>query len=243
MPHRTKADNPFDCVLSWPEAATRSQTRSTTLDLVKWVALILMTLGQTRFVWPEMEWASYPGRFTFVALCAVMAAHAHCQGEPSHSTWRQLAFLATAAVVSQWPYHALTGRDAGNIMVTLACGLSVMTGMRLPGWRGTALGVAGIAIPLCFAMEYGIIGTLLPIAFFFALSGTRRCWPVPIALAAISQSGGLLLMALAAASALAVLVLLERPIPLSKIPRVGRWAYAYYPAHQALLVGITYLVR
>ena len=60
--------------------------RQPELDLVKWVALTLVTLGHTRFVWPELGWLAQPGRFAFVSLCAVMAAHALRQGEPCRST-------------------------------------------------------------------------------------------------------------------------------------------------------------
>lgn len=209
--------------------------RQPELDLVKWMALVAMTLDHLRFAWPALEPMTLIGRFAFPAFAAVMAAHALRQVEPGRSTWRQLALLIGAAAVSQWPYHALTGYEQGNIMATLACALVVMTGIRLPGWRGTALATAGVALPLWVPLEYGLLGVLLPLAFLFTLAGTWRRWPLPVALAALCQGGNLWHPALAAASAVAVLAFLGRPRAVPALPRVGRWAYAYYPAHLAVL--------
>lgn len=236
MDSQGESDTLFNFSTSWA-ANTKgiAPTRSAALDLVKWLALSLVTLGHTRFVWPAMEWASYPGRFAFVALCAVMAAHALRQGEPGRSTLRQLGFLIVAAAVSQWPFQALTGYKQGNIMVTLSCALAVMTGIRLTGWRGTVLATAGAALPLWVPMNGGFLCVLLPSAFLLALCGTWRRWPLPVALAALCQGGDLWHPALAAASAIALLVFLGRPRDFTSVPRVGRWAYAYYPAHMAIL--------
>ena len=214
--------------------------RQPELDLVKWVALSLVTLGHTRFVWPELGWLAQPGRFAFVSLCAVMAAHALRQGAPCRSTWRQFGYLILAGIVSQWPFHELTGRDSGNIMLTLTCALGVMTGIRLPGLAGIALGVASIVVPLLVPLEYGLLGVLLPVSFFLALtSSNRSTWVVPIAVAGLCQVSWLN-FGLASASALAVLVFLTRRWPVPAVPRVGRWAYAYYPAHIAALAWLAH---
>lgn len=210
--------------------------RDSKLDLLKWLALALMTLGHTRFVWPGMSWASYPGRFAFVALCAVIAAHAMRQGDPNRSTWRQLGLLATAAAVSQWPYHVLTDRDMGNIMLTLACGIAVMTGLRIPDWHGVLLATLGIATPLILPLEYGFLGVLLPAGFLIALSGSQRRWLLPISIAALCQGGNIFQPILAALSSLAVLMFLGTAWRPPHLPKVGRWAYLYYPGHMILLV-------
>lgn len=214
--------------------------RQPELDLVKWVALSLVTLGHTRFVWPELGWLAQPGRFAFVSLCAVMAAHALRQGAPCRSTWRQFGYLILAGIASQWPFYELTGRESGNIMLTLTCALGVMTGVRMPGLAGTALAVSSIAVPLLVPLEYGLLGVLLPVSFLLALTSSNRAtWAVPIALAGLCQ-GGWLNLGLAAASALAVLVFLSRSWAVPALPRVGRWAYAYYPAHMAALAWIAH---
>ncbi|TBU77179.1 TraX family protein [Phytopseudomonas daroniae] len=217
--------------------------RDSSLDLLKWMAIALMTLGHTRFVWPEMSWASYPGRFAFVALCAVMAAHTMRQGDPSRSTWRQLGLLAVAATVSQWPYHALTDRDMGNIMITLACGIAVMTGLRIPDWHGVLLATVGIATPLVLPIEYGLLGVLLPSGFLIALSGSQRRWLLPISLAALCQGGSIWQSILAALSSLSVLVFLSAAWKLPHLPRVGRWTYVYYPAHMMIFVLIANMMN
>lgn len=212
--------------------------RDPRLDLLKWSALLLMSLGHLRFVWPELHWLSYPGRFSFVALCAIIAAHAARQREPNRSTWKQLAYLAVAASISQLPYQALTEREMGNAMGTLLCGLAVMTGFRIPNWSGTLLTTAAIAIPMVVPIEYGIMGTLLPGSFLFALTGSTWRWLLPAFLAAACQNGNLWQPILAAISSVAVLLLLTANLKPPQVPRIGPWAYVYYPAHMMLYVSI-----
>lgn len=78
--------------------------RQPSLDAIKWIAIITMTLDHLRFVWPAMEPLSLPGRVAFPAFALVIAAHALRQGQPGASAWRQGAWLLGFAVVSQWPY-------------------------------------------------------------------------------------------------------------------------------------------
>lgn len=212
--------------------------RDSRLDLLKWSALLLMTLSHLRFVWPELHWLSYPGRFSFVALCAIIAAHTARQGEPNRSTWKQLAYLAVAAVVSQVPYQALTGRELGNAMVTLLSGLAAMTGFRTPNRFGALFSTAAITVPMIMPIEYGIMGALLPGSFLFALSGSSRRWLLPAFLAAACQGGNLWQPILAALSSVAVLLLLSANFRPPQLPRIGLWAYVYYPAHMVLYASI-----
>ncbi|ONN17512.1 hypothetical protein B0B35_30070 [Pseudomonas aeruginosa] len=208
--------------------------RQPELDLLKWIALLAMTLDHLRFVWPTLEPLTLAGRFAFPAFSAVMAAHALRQGEPGRSTWRQLALLVGAAAVSQWPYHALTGYEQGNIMATLACALVVMAGIRLPGWHGTALATAGVALPIWVPLEYGLLGVLLPSAFLFALAGTWRRWALPVVMVALVNAEGSASASMGALAALACCAILSANLPLKATP-VRRWAYPYYPAHMAIL--------
>ena len=80
-----------------------------------------------------------------------------------------MTWLVGFAVISQWPYWLLFEREQGNIMLTLACGLSLICGLRMPGWPGTLIAVVSIAIPLVIPVSYGLPGVILPAAFLVAL--------------------------------------------------------------------------
>lgn len=217
-----------------------AESRQPLLDLLKWLALITMTLDHLRFAWPQLEPLTLPGRVAFPAFAIVIAAHAMRQGAPGPAAWRQLALLLGFALVSQWPYWLATGFEQGNIMLTLACGLSLICGLQLPGWRGVALAVAALSLPLAVPVSYGLPGVLLPGAFLLALhSKNRALWLLPASLAAIPQMGGVAQPAIAFAAALALLALLRAPWKARPWP-VGRWAYAYYPAHLAALATLTH---
>ena len=211
--------------------------RQPALDAIKWLAIITMTLDHLRFVWPALDYMSWPGRVAFPAFALVMAAHAVRQGQPGASAWRQMAWLVGFAVVSQWPYWQLFEREQGNIMVTLACGLGLICGLRMTGWRGSLIAVVSIAIPLVIPVSYGLPGVILPAAFVAALlSGRKASWALPAAVAAVPQ-GDLLHAGLAAAASVALLALLSTRCR-ARVWPVGRWAYGYYPAHLLLLAAL-----
>lgn len=220
--------------------------RQPVLDLIKWIALVTMTLDHLRFIWPVLEPLSLPGRIAFPAFPAfpafaiVMASHVLRQGQPGASAWRQMALLLGFALVSQWPYWLVFDQEQGSILVTLACGLGLICGLRMPGWRGTLMAVASIGLSLAMPMSYGLPGVLLPGAFLVALQSKRKgAWLLPASVAAVAQ-GDLLHSALAAVAALALLGLLgllgARWQP--RVWPVGRWAYAYYPSHLLLLAAL-----
>ncbi len=123
-------------------------------------------------------------------------------------------------------------------MVTLACGLGLICGIRMPDWRGTLIAVVSIAIPLVIPVSYGLPGVILPAAFLIALQGGRKVsWALPAAVAAVGQ-GDLLHAVLAAAASIALLGMLSGRLNAQVWP-VGRWAYGYYPAHLLLLAALT----
>lgn len=122
-------------------------------------------------------------------------------------------------------------------MVTLACGLGLICGIRMPDWRGTLIAVVSIAIPLVIPVSYGLPGVLLPAAFLVALQNANKAsWALPAAVAAVAQ-GDLFHAALAAAASIALLCVLSSRWNTPVWP-VGRWAYGYYPAHLLLLAAL-----
>lgn len=130
-------------------------------------------------------------------------------------------------------------REQGNILLTLACGLGLICGTRMPGWRGTLIAVLSIATPLVIPVSYGLLGVLLPLSFLVALQSVKKAaWLLPAAVSAAAQ-GDLLHSALAAIAALALLALFYAGWRAHVWP-VGRWAYAYYPSHLLLLAALVH---
>ena len=54
--------------------------RSTSLDLVKWLAMLTMVIDHLRYLWPEATtWLFVVGRFAFPLFCLGIAANVHRQ--------------------------------------------------------------------------------------------------------------------------------------------------------------------
>lgn len=92
--------------------------RIRSLDLIKWMAIVLMVLDHLRAVWPAAEPLTVPGRMALPLFCLAMAANVtrQAQGEaPWAQNRRYVISLIVFAVISQAPYQALFGPGL-NIM-------------------------------------------------------------------------------------------------------------------------------
>jgi len=49
--------------------------RSSSLDLIKWLAMMTMVIDHLRLVWPEMSNLFIPGRLSFPLFCVAIAAN------------------------------------------------------------------------------------------------------------------------------------------------------------------------
>ena len=49
--------------------------RDTSLDLIKWLAMLTMLLDHLRYVWPETGWLFVVGRLAFPLFCLGIAAN------------------------------------------------------------------------------------------------------------------------------------------------------------------------
>ncbi|WP_241083736.1 TraX family protein, partial [Pseudomonas viridiflava] len=50
------------------------KSRSSSLDLIKWLALLTMVVDHLRLVWPQMSYLFIPGRLSFPLFCVAIAA-------------------------------------------------------------------------------------------------------------------------------------------------------------------------
>ena len=54
---------------------TSLKSRSSSLDLIKWLAMLAMVIDHLRLVWPEMSTLFIPVRLSFPLFCVAIAAN------------------------------------------------------------------------------------------------------------------------------------------------------------------------
>ena len=93
------------------------------LDLLKWLALLSMSLDHLRHVWPQLYALYIPGRLAFPLFCLAIAANL---ARPSAQRQRPiplryLGLLLGFALLSEWPYRLLAPVPQSlNVLPTLA---------------------------------------------------------------------------------------------------------------------------
>jgi hypothetical protein len=232
--------------------------RSTSLDLVKWLAMLTMVIDHLRYLWPEAAaWFFVVGRFAFPLFCLGIAANV-TRSRPgdlySESNFRYLSWLLLFSFVSELPYRALSDMsNTLNVMPTLMLGLLAAWSVHHSGRQGLVLGLAtlGAAAVLHEQLMYGVFGVFLPATMVLAMQRPGAAWLIPAVFSALANSrygwagdgsfdtwwalAGTLLAPLAG------LWLLQQKIGWNIWP-VGRWGYFFYPGHLVVLVGLRMVI-
>jgi TraX protein len=234
-----------------------NKPRDAALDLLKWLAMLSMVLDHLRYVGWSANVLYVPGRLAFPWFCLAIAANLARTGVGSANAgaqWRYLAWMLVFAGVSELPYRLYMQAEATtlNVMPTLALGLLVAR-----GWQqrtSLAVGVAVVAFAtavLCQAqLMFGFFGVMLPLVFLWVLRGpwygavlpglvclASNAWPEMFAAAGWGDpiSIGAIIACLLAPL---VGVMLLRGKPDVAVWPMRRWAYAIYPVHFLLLLGL-----
>lgn len=225
--------------------------RSAALDLLKWLAIVTMIGDHLRYLWPEQDGLFIVGRLAFPLFCLALAANV---ARSSTAKFRYLWWFIGFSLVSELPYRWLdNGSQTLNVMPTLTLGLLVAWGVQL---RGRAPAMTALAATLIAAicndwLMYGLPGVLLPAAMLAALKARRFAWLAGLLAVAGNFTNSWLLhhplapvsLAVAFTAFLAVylgLELLRREWP-GRVKPVGRWAWAFYPLHLALIKLLGFL--
>lgn len=220
-------------------------SRSTSLDLLKWLAIVTMIGDHLRYLWPEQDWLFVTGRLAFPFFCLALAANV------SRSTvirWRYLWWFVGFSLLSEVPYRWLdNGSLTLNVMPTLGLGLLVAWGVHLRSRATTAMAVLA-AITATLGSEwlmYGLPGVLLPAALLMALKDGRFAWLAGLLAVAGNFTNSWLFqhplapmsMMVAGTAFMAVFIgleLLRREWP-GRVLSVGRWGWWFYPVHLAVI--------
>ena len=230
-----------------------SSGRIRSLDLIKWMAIVLMVLDHLRAVWPAAEPLTVPGRMALPLFCLAMAANVarQAQGEaPWAQNRRYVISLIVFAVISQAPYQALFGPGL-NIMWLLLPALLIAVAIHHQG-HAVWLGVVGLVVTIAASsrLGYHASAVLIPAAMVGAITAegwVRVFWaccsatlcvtanlliPGVPALASDGEPFVLLMMGAAFVAPVLGLWLLRQRVQFL-LPPVGRWGYLFYPAHLA----------
>ncbi|MDG9927753.1 MULTISPECIES: TraX family protein [Pseudomonas] len=228
--------------------------RSTSLDLVKWLAMLTMVIDHLRYLWPEATaWFFVIGRFAFPLFCLGIAANVS-RSRPgdlySENNFRYLSWLLAFSFVSELPYRMLSDMsNTLNVMPTLMLGLLVAWSVHHSGRTGLILGLATLtaAGALHNQLMYGAFGVLLPATMVLAIQRPGATWLVPAVFSVLANSrygwtgvGPFDTWWALVSTFLAPLVglwLLKQKISRHVWP-VGRWGYFFYPGHITVLVGL-----
>ncbi|MGV8863877.1 MAG: TraX family protein [Pseudomonas sp.] len=233
--------------------------RDAALDLLKWLAMLSMVLDHLRYVgWP-VDFLYVPGRFAFPWFCLAIAANLARGGvgQVEGIQWRYLAWLLVFAGLAELPYRLfMPHADTLNVLPTLGLGLLVAQ-----GWRDRtpwALCLAGVALLVAAVFQaqlmFGFFGVALPLAFLWVLRGpwygallpglvclASNAWPEMFAAARWGDSVSILAITVCLVAPLVGLALLRTRLTVAVWP-MRRWAYAIYPVHFLLLVGVRFWV-
>ncbi|MHC8338712.1 TraX family protein [Pseudomonas sp. HLT2-19-2] len=233
--------------------------RNSSLDLIKWVAMLTMIIDHLRLVWPEMSTLFIPGRLSFPLFCVAIAANVARSktGELlTPANGRYLLSMLLFAAISEVPYRYISTSGSFNVLVTLVLGLVIAW-----GWQHRTLlsgAMALIATTIAYVLDdplmYGFYGALVPAAVLLAIKKPGVLWLLPAALCLLSNTRSsivtramdlefysLLALCTAFAAPLIGLWLLRQTFAFKVWP-VRQWGYWFYPGHLAALQGLRFLV-
>lgn len=220
-------------------SAPRFVIASGTLEALKWVALVLMTIDHVNkylLNWSQ-PWMFALGRMAMPIFAIVLAYNlARPQALPNGAYRRTMRHLAIGAAIATVPFVALGKvQFAGgwlplNILATLLVATAVMYLVELGGVRRLAMAavvfIAGGAL-----VEFWWFGVALVIsahAYLRKPSFLKLSMVISVATALALVNGNFWALGGLAVVAVSSLVRLD-------VPRVRWFFYAFYPAHLAAL--------
>jgi TraX protein len=231
------------------------------LDALKYIALVAMTLDHLKFVLPSAEVPLMMlGRFAFVLFALIVAAHVN-RLLISHniSSLRHYALnLFFFAIISEIPHRLMTLNSEAelvtlNVLPTLLLGLLLIVALearRGDAWKMLVIAVFSLCVVLGLRfshveLQYGIGGVWFIAAVYRALKHAQdpRLYAAFVVLsfgaAALFPLQPVYLPAtfLAIAFGFMVMQLPQESITV-RLPRLGKWAYWYYPTHMLAIYGL-----
>ncbi|SOQ15091.1 TraX family protein [Pseudomonas syringae group genomosp. 3] len=230
--------------------------RNKALDLLKWLAMLSMVLDHLRYVGWSIDFLYVPGRFAFPWFCLAIAVNLSRRSAAlvaPRVQWRYLGWLLAFAALSEIPYRLfMADATVLNVMPTLLLGLLIAQGWQHRNVTTRVMAIVALLLAAVFQQHlmFGFAGVLLPLVFVLVLQ--KRLWyaafPAVFCLAGNAWSqmfagaawadpvsvGSIIACALAPVLGIALL----RTKPEFSVIPMRRWAYAIYPLHFLVLLGV-----
>ncbi|RRV04830.1 conjugal transfer protein TraX [Pseudomonas sp. v388] len=235
--------------------------RDKALDLLKWLAMLCMVLDHLRYVGWSINEFYVPGRLAFPWFCLAIAANLSRRSAAVMAPgvqWRYLTWLLGFAALSEIPYRLfMLDTPTLNVMPTLVLGLLVAQGWqhRNPTTRVMALVALLIGVLFQKTLMFGFPGVLLPLVLLLVLRRSLwyavfpgavcvagNAWPEMFAAAGWGDPISIAAIIACLLAPLLGMVLLRRRLTFNVWP-MRRWAYAIYPAHFLVLLGLRTVLR
>ncbi|KTC59954.1 TraX family protein [Pseudomonas savastanoi] len=230
--------------------------RNKALDLLKWLAMLSMVLDHLRYVGWSVDFLYVPGRFAFPWFCLAIAVNLSRRSAAilaPRVQWRYLGWLLVFAALAEIPYRLfMADVTVLNVMPTLLLGLLIAQGWQHRNVTTRIMAIVALLFGAVFQQQlmFGFAGVLLPLVFLLVLQ--KRLWysvfPAVFCLAAnawpqmiagASWGDPISIGSIAAclvAPALGIALLRTKP-KFAVIP-MRHWAYAIYPLHFMVLLGL-----
>ena len=238
--------------------------RNNALDLIKIIALVTMVIDHLRFVFPSFQvqlmtlgrWA-----FPFFAIAIAYNTFSAIQRNKDDTLKKYLINLGAFSLISEIPYRLMTNntQHTFNVMPTLLLGFIYigLIGKIKDKWLKLAviLFFPLLLLPIEMKLEYGLFGVLL-IGSVYGIAANNRnsiklfylLLSIGMALAAnlqyyypIIKVVGLfnvytnpLIISITLAMIFGFVVMTRNIINID-IPKVGKWAYWFYPVHMLII--------
>jgi hypothetical protein len=235
------------------------KSRSGSLDLIKWLAMLTMVIDHLRLVWPDMSNLFILGRLSFPLFCLAIAANV-ARSKPGEwltaANVRYLALMLLFAAISEVPYRYISTSGSFNVMVTLAIGLVIAWGVQHRTFLSGAMALIAVAVAYLLddPLMYGLYGALVPAAVVLAIKSPGVTWLLPAGLCLLSNTRSsivtraldfemysLLALSTAFTAPLIGLWLLRKTFTFKVWP-VGQWGYWFYPGHLAALQALRLII-
>lgn len=244
--------------------------RNKALDLIKLLAIITMVIDHCRFIFPLYQSQLMAiGRWAFPLFAYALALNTfRALSNDKLSTIKSYFInLILFSLISEIPYKLMVGESSVlNVMPTLLIGfifivLLYKTESKFKKILFYICGV-GILLPVQHYLEYGLFGVLLIVAFYWWFSATTLSIKylsfalcVVFALLCNLQYYFSIIEVMGVFNAYTNAIILNIVLAMVSIflitnydlikfnvPKVGKWAYWFYPVHMALFFAIGKLI-
>ena len=243
--------------------------RNKALDLIKLLAIITMVIDHCRFIFPLYQSQLIAiGRWAFPLLAFAIALNTFraLSNGKTETIKSYFINLSAFSLISEIPYRLMVGKSiVFNVMPTLLLGfffilLLYKAESRFKKILFYVCGI-GILLPVQHYLEYGLFGVLLVVSFYWFVSTEQTVkylsfflcivlalicnlqyfYPVIDVLGIFNIYTKYIIVNILLVMTF-IFAITNYDLIKFNVPKVGKWAYWFYPVHMALFFAIGKLI-